>query len=348
MKQTATVAAARGLQTYMFAYQRVGNQAEFTIDDQGNAVAGTLTVPRATIHRGDQVTEKAGAWQLGAGGQLQFTYDDSVLPASAFPYVIDPTTTFSVAASADDGTVRGSGSYGYPPPCVNASSTELFLYSQRSYVWPGADFTEYGLVRWNTSSLTSAATVTSASFSATVTARTTPWNRNWQGDWYNWGASVGCEDYVGATPIATAFSVPISSLVIGSNAMALSNVGTISTTGTTYLRLAVDGGAPTSDNYVYLRSFDGSLPPNAPTLQVNYTLAGVPTETPTATRTPTPTPTATPTRTPTWTATATPTRTATPTATPTRTPTWSPTATTTATASPTPTPPPPRAPQRQP
>lgn len=344
VKQTAPIAAKRGARSYTFAYQLVGTQSDFTIDAQGNAVAGALTVPRAIIHRADRIDEPAGPWRQAAGGQLQFAYDDSTLPATAFPYVIDPTTTFAVAASADDGVVKGFG-YTYPPPCTSANTTQDIFYVRRSR---GRYFTRtiaYGLIRWDTSSLTGGATVTSASFGANIVDRTSPYGRNWQGDWYNWSPSVSCAAYVGAAPAPNAFSVPITSLSIGSNTVALSNVGNINTSGTTYLRLAVSGGTPTGDNYVRMRSFDRVSLPNTPKLRVNYTLAGAPTPTvtPAATPTSTPirtpkfTPTRTPTASPTVTQSPTPTSTPTKTAIPTQTQTATPTSTPTATATRTPT-----------
>jgi hypothetical protein len=60
VKQTANVAATRGPKTYTFNYQLLGNQPDFTIDADGNAVAGGIVVPRVVILRADGVQEQAG------------------------------------------------------------------------------------------------------------------------------------------------------------------------------------------------------------------------------------------------------------------------------------------------
>ena len=65
-------------------------------------------MPRAVIHGADGKDYPASAWQTAAGPQLEFSFDDSSLPPAAYPYVIDPTTTFYSATS--DGYIYGQSS----------------------------------------------------------------------------------------------------------------------------------------------------------------------------------------------------------------------------------------------
>jgi RHS repeat-associated protein len=274
VKQTATITGARGAQTYTFTYQLVGDQPDFTIDEQGNAVAGTLLVPRPVIQRADGISEPAGSWRLAGGPRLQFDYDDSALPATAFPYVIDPTTTaFTVTASADDAWVEGFGNV-YPPACSSYMSTSNYAINHSYWSDSRKYAIDYILARWDTSSLGAAATVNSAALVTYMIAKSNPNNRNWQGDWYTWAPPISCSAYVTTVPSPTAFSVSINSLALN----ALNTVPNlynaaqyVNKTGFTSIRLAVDGSTPpTGQNYVRFNTYDSGT--NVEQLQVDYTL----------------------------------------------------------------------------
>ena len=269
MKQTATVTAARGSKRYIFNYQLLGNQTDLSIDAEGNAVANGIVVPRVVILRADGVQEQAGPWQLLPGTRLQFEYDDSKLPQTAFPYVIDPSTstTFSVALATDDGWVMGMSS-SYPPACGYYGSSGAYNVA-RTY-FSGQYNIAYGLARWNTSSLGTSATITSASFRAYPVAKGNANARYWQGGWYTWSA-VNCSAYVTTAPTATAFSALVSSVTLNTyNSWTLSNLSNVNKTGTTYLRVGISGGLPTGQNYVNFTNYDTGS--NVEQLVVNYTL----------------------------------------------------------------------------
>jgi hypothetical protein len=266
VKQTAIITARQGPQTYSFGYRLLGAQADFTVDEQGNAVAGGLTVPRVTIVRADGVPEQGGAWQASAGPRLQFDYDDSGLPDQAFPYVIDPTTTFAVAAPANDAVALGLGTY---PSGFNSCDTSSAVLAAKTF-YQGWTWDQMSLLQWDTSSL-SGTVVTSAALTLHVVTAGSVDGRNYVADWYNWGATCDASDYSAALG-GTAFSVPVTSLTPGQdNTTALANVGNLSTAGRSYLRAGISGGQPT------------------PTY--TFTPADIPTDTPPATPTPTITPT---------------------------------------------------------
>jgi len=60
VKHQGIVTDSRGPRRYAFAYQLLGNEPDFIIDADGNAVAGSLLVPRATVTDGNGVQYTAG------------------------------------------------------------------------------------------------------------------------------------------------------------------------------------------------------------------------------------------------------------------------------------------------
>jgi len=106
LKAEALVTASRGPQTYRFLYYTIGGADEFTVDADGNAViAEVAVVPRAFAVGANGVTYSAGTWEVTGEGTLQFVFDDSNLPAEAYPYRLDPTTE---PATTNDGYISGS------------------------------------------------------------------------------------------------------------------------------------------------------------------------------------------------------------------------------------------------
>lgn len=109
LKLSATVPRRLGRRTYTFGYQTTGGAAPLAEDQTGGLVSDAFRIPRAVVYGADGEAYELGAWRIPAPGQAAFDFDDTDLPAAAFPYELDPTTTFSVAAGADDGFVRRSG-----------------------------------------------------------------------------------------------------------------------------------------------------------------------------------------------------------------------------------------------
>src|SRR5262245_19526073 len=92
-----------------------------------------------------------GTWYLGTGSVAVLSINDAALPASAYPYMLDPTTTFKIAASADDDTVRRHGT-SWIPPCDYTYPTSDRLNISRAYdPSTGTYDIHNGLMRWNTS-----------------------------------------------------------------------------------------------------------------------------------------------------------------------------------------------------
>lgn len=168
IKLEAEVTSAQGPRTYDYTYHLVGGASDLIVDVEGNLLSDAFTVPRAVALGSDGQTYPAPAWQLLPGNRVAFDFDDSTLPAEAFPYVLDPTTLFDLggpdaqsftsAESGDDGMVSSFDSL-YPPLIGEDVDTGA------SYVQIRRD-SEYevsnGLMRWDTSTLPDTARVLDA------------------------------------------------------------------------------------------------------------------------------------------------------------------------------------------
>jgi hypothetical protein len=303
------------------------------------ATAFGISAPTVTGANGRDYTPEDSGWEVSAG-ELVWTFDDSGLPSEAYPYEIDPSTTFSVAASGDDATVYGEGA-SYPPSATGCeAATETRLKNFRSGGGSPAYQVYNSLMRWDTSALADDATVTGATLRVRVTSvYDNDGDRSFTADWYDWGSSCDTGDYSATAQTNAHAGTDLGTISTGSKDFALTNVAAnVSLTGYTYLRGHISGGSPSYGNAVNWASYDDTSYAE-PQLIVDYT-AGDPTATftPTSTPTVTPTPayqcaTVTETPDPSWTQTFTPTATAT--ATPSFTDTPTPTSTPTVTATPT-------------
>jgi len=93
LKLSGTVATQQGPQTYTFPYQPLGSASDFTIVD-GRAEADGFHVGCPVIFGANRRTYVTSGWILLPRQRMAFTFDDTSLPLEAYPYVIDPTTTF--------------------------------------------------------------------------------------------------------------------------------------------------------------------------------------------------------------------------------------------------------------
>ena len=281
VKVEATVTTSQGPQDYSFTYSLLGGSADFTIDADGNARSSDFTIPRPFVMGANGVRYATGPWVDIPGPRLEFAFDDTSLPADAYPYVIDPTTTFNVAASGDDGQVFDSGA-SYPPsasPSIHTSAGEILL---RRNLVTGTYHIYVGLVRWDTSSLDDGAVISAATYrfeeqggiiDADNRSITADWHS--RADWPN-GTGVIDEslDYVTADPAADAVSgVDITSITgSGENDFTLSNAAAnISLTAYSGLRFHVSGGAPAGRNEINMQDFDNAGT-KEPRLLVTFTV----------------------------------------------------------------------------
>jgi thermitase len=186
------------------------------------------------------------------------------------------TVTFTVGAGGDDGNVGPSGAPTYPPATpASPFSTGAIFTSGRRHVYGGYDVFA-GLVRFDTSAIPGNATVTSATLRLYVTSKTNADGRNLVAEWDNGAVwPIDANDYVLSSSGSAFSGVDINQIKANAtNDFSLGGLSSVSRTGYTSLRLHVDGGQPTGDNYVQFASFESGLP--KPQLIVTYTTTASP------------------------------------------------------------------------
>jgi hypothetical protein len=189
--------------------------------------------------------------------------------------------SFSIAAGGDDGNVMVNdmtGSSGgtpapYPPTgAATSSATGPVVGVRRAGPVFGGYEVRVGLVRFDTSGLPDNATVTGASLKLYVTSAASADGRSLVGEWYPANWPIGAADYTSGAATTALTGTAIQSLAGNqTNTLALQNLGSVSTTGYTALRLEISGGQPTGENSVYFAAFENGSQPGAQ-LVVTYTL----------------------------------------------------------------------------
>src|SRR5712691_6424937 len=211
-------------------------------------------------------------------GVLYYGNSDGTLLALAPPSNTPSAKTFTVAAGADDGDVSvnnmGAGT-AYPPTGAPAPSSNRSSFGvRRAGPVAGGYEVRTGLLRFNTSSIPAGATITSASLRLYVLSRASVNGRTLVAEWDNGAAwPIDASDYAATASTSASTGVAIGSLTVNAvNTLSLQNLGSISRSGYTTLRLHVDGGQPTGENGAFFAAFENGTVPAAQ-LVVNYTLA---------------------------------------------------------------------------
>jgi hypothetical protein len=281
VKLTAEVEAPRGPKLYSFAFTPIGGLEPFGIDPSGNAVSGynkhlpsagnlgaaavsfvneesddvtewlmqtpRIVVPRPVIIGADKEIYSAGRW-IVQNGSLLFYFDDTGLPVGAYPYLIDPTSEFDIAANADDGLVYANPAGSYPPSCTagNDSATSHDVLRGKS----GSNYgIQIGVVRWDTSGIPDNVTVTAASLRLYIASTTDTDSRSAVMGWYVHDGSISCDDFNSTAGTDAHGGTAISSLSTGgNNTFALTNLTNVSLTSYTGMRINVSGSTPTGSN----------------------------------------------------------------------------------------------------
>jgi hypothetical protein len=194
----------------------------------------------------------------------------SATATSAATGVVTGIATFAIGAGGDDGNVGPSDAPSYPPATTaNPFSTGTVFTAGRRYAFGGFDVF-VSLLRFDTSSLPDDATVTGATLRLYVTQKADADSRSLVGEWYgagNW--PIDAADYVLSSSGSAFTGGDVTQIRTGAtNDFALSGLGSVSRTGATALRLHVDGGQPSGDNYVQFASFESGQKPQ---LIVTYT-----------------------------------------------------------------------------
>ena len=254
---------------YAYQWRRCDSSGAGCVDLAG-ATGSTYALVAADVGSTIRVRLTAS----NAGGSASASSDQTAVVAAAGP----PSTlvAFGVSAGGDDGDLLAR-SGAYPPsvsPNVNTSGG-IFTAGRRLF---GTNYDVIvGLLRFDTSSLPDDATVTSAKLRVYVNKKSDGNNRNLVGGWYagsNWPIDVA--DYALESSADALEGADVTGLSVGSvNEFTLSGLGSVSRTGYSGLRLHIDGGVPTADNYVQFASFDHATLPE-PQLVVTYTAGAAP------------------------------------------------------------------------
>jgi hypothetical protein len=184
------------------------------------------------------------------------------------------TSTISIAASGDDGTIEAWGA-AYPaatqdPP--NSSGTDIGLRRSRPGFGGGFNYvTSLAFLRFDTSVIPDSRTITSAYLRLKIADKIGDVdNRSLAFQYYDWGASLDSGDFAGATPTSDAHAgTDITGMSIGStyDLALLTPNASLSRTAYTHFRGFIDGGEPTGENSISFYTFDHSTEP-APILVV--------------------------------------------------------------------------------
>jgi hypothetical protein len=277
---TAPVAASRGVKLYSWPYRASASLGE-SVDAAGNLVgAGGFRMGRAVMVRADGVTTPCSAWDIAAvTSRVRFTCDDRSFPPEAFPYVIDPTSAFNIAAGANDGQVGGYVTSLDAAQPINNNYQNTNDYYAHATLNPGSLYVSQPIFTWDTSSLPDGAVVTGGTFEAYGYLATSSATAYIKATWYcctitNAAAYVppGSQGNVLNGPQLT------GSMPAGRRAWGLTDFSGVNKTGWSGLRFYVwgSGGAP-STNGSYSFYMTDYWPGNATyqgTLSLDYILGG--------------------------------------------------------------------------
>lgn len=186
-----------------------------------------------------------------------------------------PSMTFAIAAGADD-CYTGPGDTVYPPltaPGVDATSP--YAYAARDL--SGTSYRVWNLLlRWDTSALPDAATVTGATLRVYTFDQNASWGQPLIADWINW--TVALDAYTENPPsnANSGYTYTTGSPNVDADITLANAAANVSKTGMTGLRLnikqATGDAAPTDFNYFGVRTYENTPTTPAPRLIVDYTL----------------------------------------------------------------------------
>jgi len=271
----ATVTASRGPQTYTFPYQLLAGAKALTVNASGDLVSDVFSIPRALVLGADGVEYPASVWRLGPGSsEASFDFDDSTLPAGAFPYVIDPQQVYTLASTASDAYLLAAGTTYPPTGAPGLYDTADRVAATREKV-SGTYYVRLGFVRWSTN-IPVGATLNYAALRLRVTDQGTvnAANKYLTADWYTaWPLDASDYDITARTSASGSpgWLIPATT---GTFDFPLTGFATnIALNGWTGLRLHISGNSsttPTGINRVHSASYDNSDGFTPPQLVVVY------------------------------------------------------------------------------
>jgi hypothetical protein len=283
IKAYAPVAASRGPRNYSFPYTLLPGTAPFSVDANGNLVGDGFVIPRARAYGANGQVYPCGPWELlTSPARARFQFDDTTLPAAAYPYRLDPTTTFDVTTGSDDGACSRLGGVWPLTTSTQVDTASVTINVDKSNSPDGNGNNSYsvtvGLVRFDTSSLGASSTITSATLRLFITARQSSNSRSVNVEYYansNW--PIDAADWTDTASATAHGATTIAALTLNAdNDFALSSPdANINKTGYTGFRLHVSGGVPGGGNSYTFRSRDHATTTTRPRLLVVYTTGSI-------------------------------------------------------------------------
>jgi hypothetical protein len=272
LKLSATFSTAQGLTSYEFYYDVIGGASQPTVDANGNIQTDSFTVPRPYILGADNEIYDAGPWILDTiNERFTIAFDDSVLPAEAFPYVLDPTTDMPITADPnDDWAIKGDDVY--PPAAGRPVKRVPATIIGPAKTKQAANYSvKVGLLKFDTSKTPTSSIIGDCFLRLRVADADAVNGGTLYIQWYNWNGTDS--DFVvnAATTENAVTAYPISGLQPGQDIeIPLSNADQyLVRGGVTGLRLMISNVTPTGLNQLlFYASEDTNNPP--PTLVYNY------------------------------------------------------------------------------
>ena len=271
LKLAGLVVSPLGLRTHSFRYLTLGAGEDFRIV-AGSAVTPGLRVSPPIIIGANQQIYSTTGWSLGAGSRLNFSFDDSVLPPEAYPYIIDPTTTLQPDSGGFDAWMKNDASTENHGSDTFMHLADIAASASRNY---------RPIIKFDVSSIDSDDTVTSVTFSlyeysAGDDGSPTSWatnlqrvRRDWEEGgvtWDNWKAGNAWTTG-GATDTTNDIHSTVSAALTLDGTAANAFVDWIGSTLDTDVQKFVDGGysnygwrvaAPTAESAGAENSFRSS------------------------------------------------------------------------------------------
>ena len=192
VKSHAVVSERRGPRTYDWIY--LSNAQGIHVNEAGDIVAEPFLIRRPVVIGANGEQYETSGWDLSIPFHARFSFDDSVLPDEAFPYIIDPTTSIVLAAGgslfsqdADYEAARAGGRF----------TVSNNLYAGQTHTSAAGYSIFQALLAFNTSSLPENIKVRSSSIRGIIAAAgltTTPYNLEARA--YSWLPTVTADDWV--------------------------------------------------------------------------------------------------------------------------------------------------------
>lgn len=279
VKLETTIEKRQGNRTYTFPYKYDG---KLTVDSSSGVITGDgFTIPVSFAKGQNGQIIYASQWVINNDSTVSFTIDDSEFPDSAFPYVLDPTTSFN--AGTDDGYLRCAYNNNYliylscQQRITNDSSTSLPVGQIKSGNSPFIVYYGYeSFISFDTSTLDDNAVIYNTQLKLYGLTK-------WTGSdqivvaQYNWTTPLSTSDWRfssnlnSLTPVAAINSdfTENSYVYFSSYGNALSS--SINKTGTSkyiiFSQRYADATSPNSDESSIFSSANGT---NPPVLEVTY------------------------------------------------------------------------------